>query len=171
MPWRREWQPTPLFLPGEIHGQRSLAGYNPWIRKKSDTTERLTLSQSSGERICPQTVRIQNLWFTKLHWNWAIGWGLPRGASINETGEQEKGLLVGERETWWDRAERHLLTGGRVGVGVGWSGWRKGLRALRPRDDRGGGKLLCGQPLGGCRALYLHLTSGSCLFNLHRLSP
>ena len=28
-PWRRAWQPTPVFLPGESHGQRSLAGYSP----------------------------------------------------------------------------------------------------------------------------------------------
>ena len=31
--WRRKWQPTSVFLPGESHGQRSLAGYNPWGRK------------------------------------------------------------------------------------------------------------------------------------------
>ena len=31
--WRRRWQPTPVFLPGESHGQRSLAGYSPWGRK------------------------------------------------------------------------------------------------------------------------------------------
>ena len=37
-PWRRKWQPTPVFLPGESHGQRSLAGYSPWGRKESDTT-------------------------------------------------------------------------------------------------------------------------------------
>ena len=30
IPWRREWQPTPVFLTGEFHGQRSLAGYSPW---------------------------------------------------------------------------------------------------------------------------------------------
>ena len=30
IPWRRKWQPTPVFLPGESHGQRSLAGYSPW---------------------------------------------------------------------------------------------------------------------------------------------
>ena len=30
IPWRRDWQPTPVFLPGEFHGQRSLAGYCPW---------------------------------------------------------------------------------------------------------------------------------------------
>ena len=34
--------PIPGFLPGEFHGQRSLAGYSPWGRKESDTTERLT---------------------------------------------------------------------------------------------------------------------------------
>ena len=39
--WRRKWQPTPVFLPGESHGQRSLAGYSPRSRKQSDTTERL----------------------------------------------------------------------------------------------------------------------------------
>ena len=33
IPWRREWLPTPVFSPGESHGQRSLAGYSPWGRK------------------------------------------------------------------------------------------------------------------------------------------
>ena len=33
IPWRREWQPTPVFLPVESHGQRSLAGYSSWGRK------------------------------------------------------------------------------------------------------------------------------------------
>ena len=42
--WRSEWQPTPVFLPGEFHGQRSLAGCNLWVHKESDTTEQLTLS-------------------------------------------------------------------------------------------------------------------------------
>ena len=41
-----EWQPTPVFLPGEFHGQRSLAGYSPWGHKESDRTERLILSLS-----------------------------------------------------------------------------------------------------------------------------
>ena len=30
IPWRREWLPTAVFLPGEFHGQRSLEGYSPW---------------------------------------------------------------------------------------------------------------------------------------------
>ena len=43
IPWERKWRPTPVFLPGESHGQRSLVGYSPWGRRESDTTERLTL--------------------------------------------------------------------------------------------------------------------------------
>ena len=39
IPWRREWQPTPVFLPGEAHGQRNLEGYSPWGCKELDTTE------------------------------------------------------------------------------------------------------------------------------------
>ena len=35
-PWRRAWQPTPVFLPGESHGQRSLVSYSPWGCKESD---------------------------------------------------------------------------------------------------------------------------------------
>ena len=40
MHWRRKWQPTPVFLPGESHGRKSLVGYSPWGREESDTTER-----------------------------------------------------------------------------------------------------------------------------------
>ena len=42
IPWRKEWLPSLIFLPGESHGQRSLVGYSPWGRKESDTTERLS---------------------------------------------------------------------------------------------------------------------------------
>ena len=42
--WRKEWQRTPIFLPGEFHGHGSLAGYSSWIFKESDMTEQLTLS-------------------------------------------------------------------------------------------------------------------------------
>ena len=38
IPWSRKWQPTPVFLLGEFHGQRSLAGYSPWGHKESDMT-------------------------------------------------------------------------------------------------------------------------------------
>ena len=44
IPWRREWQPTPVFLPGKSHGQRTLVGYSPWGRKESNTTEQPSLA-------------------------------------------------------------------------------------------------------------------------------
>ena len=43
MAWRREWQPTPVFMPGESHGQRSLSGYSPWSWKELDMTEQLSM--------------------------------------------------------------------------------------------------------------------------------
>ena len=54
IPWSRKWQPTPVFLPGESHGQRSPAGYSPWGRKKSDMTENT------------QEVSFKYTWFLKL---------------------------------------------------------------------------------------------------------
>ena len=57
--WRRKWQPAPVFLPGESHGQRRLAGYSPWSRKELDLTDNyhtlsgplsFTFSQTSGKR-------------------------------------------------------------------------------------------------------------------------
>jgi len=39
IPQRRVWQPTPVFVSGESHGQRSLVGYTPWSWKESDMTE------------------------------------------------------------------------------------------------------------------------------------
>ena len=46
IPWRRKQQPTPLFLPRESHGQRSLAGYSPWGHKESDLTKWLSHMQA-----------------------------------------------------------------------------------------------------------------------------
>ena len=45
--WRRKWQPTPVFFPGESHGRRSLVGYSPQGVKESDMTERLHFLPSS----------------------------------------------------------------------------------------------------------------------------
>ena len=50
IPWRRKRQPTPVFFPGESHGQRRLAGYSPWSCKERDTTEQLTHTQSIGSQ-------------------------------------------------------------------------------------------------------------------------
>ena len=43
---KRAWQTTPVFLPGESHGQRGVVGYSPWDHKESDMTEQLSLSLS-----------------------------------------------------------------------------------------------------------------------------
>ena len=43
VPWRRKWHPTPIFLPGEFYGWKSLAGYSPWSHKELYMTERLSL--------------------------------------------------------------------------------------------------------------------------------
>ena len=39
IPWRRKWQPTPVFSPGKFHGQKSLVGYSPWGRKSPAQAE------------------------------------------------------------------------------------------------------------------------------------
>ena len=58
--WRRKWQPTPVFLPGESRGQRSLVGYSPWGHTESDMTEatqqqkqQLWSITSSVTQLCP----------------------------------------------------------------------------------------------------------------------
>ena len=56
IPWRRAWQPTPVFLPGESYGQRSLAGYSPWGHKELDTTEQLNTHSTS--QMLRQSVQI-----------------------------------------------------------------------------------------------------------------
>ena len=56
IPWRRVWPPTPVFLPGESHGQSSLMGYSPWDREELDTTEWLSTAQvSRAELQSPRT--------------------------------------------------------------------------------------------------------------------
>ena len=52
IPWKRQWQPTTIFLPREFHGQRTLAGYSPWGCKESDTT-RLGYSVNKLTKMLP----------------------------------------------------------------------------------------------------------------------
>ena len=59
IPWRRAWQPTPVFLPGESHGQMSLVGYSPWSRKDWDTTERLSTAHHHGKIY---SLHVQEVW-------------------------------------------------------------------------------------------------------------
>ena len=60
IPWRKKWQPTPVFLPGQFHGQRSLVGYSLWGCKELDMTEQST-------HTCMHN------WITLQYtWNWHI---------------------------------------------------------------------------------------------------
>ena len=66
IPWRREWLPTPVFLPGEFHGQRNLVGYSPWCHKRVrhnwvtfSTTTMLLLHRTT--RIWTHAVWLQSL--------------------------------------------------------------------------------------------------------------
>ena len=57
-PWRRKWHPTPVFLPGESHGQRSLVGCSPWGHKSWTWLKRLSIAQHNiglqhGRLPCP----------------------------------------------------------------------------------------------------------------------
>ena len=58
IPCKKKWLPTPVFLPGESHGQRSPAGYRPWGHKESDMTEQLSTHKHDVWRIflCDVTV-------------------------------------------------------------------------------------------------------------------
>ena len=54
IPWRREWQPTPVFLPRESHGQMRLAGYRLWGPKESsDTPEQLCTAHRNEKEYRP----------------------------------------------------------------------------------------------------------------------
>ena len=61
-PWRNKWQPTPVFLSVNPHGQRNPAGYSPWSRKELDTTEWLTHTHT-------HTISSSNFPFVKWGYN------------------------------------------------------------------------------------------------------
>ena len=103
IPWRRKWQPTPVFLPGESHGRRSLIGYRPW-GAKSQTRLHFHFLSLSREKIQPwggwSTHRLE-LWHVCL-WGSpdALG-GLGEGETVEvllPRGEEGKGILR-ERKT------------------------------------------------------------------------
>ena len=98
VPWGRKWQPTPVFLPGESHGQRSLAGCSSWGRKKLDTIERpnnrpqiigITGYYCKAEPSCQSLVRTQGLsspWLSRLStWPFMLAHrpGRPRHAQAH----------------------------------------------------------------------------------------
>ena len=63
-PWRKKWQPTPVFLPGNSHGQRSLVGYSPWGRKR--VGHHLATKQQQQTTHCTQTSACSQGWSSQL---------------------------------------------------------------------------------------------------------
>ena len=84
IPWRRKWQPTPVFLPGKSHGQRSLVGYSPWYCKMMDTTKH-THTQDHVWGVCrilhvdlPSYPKKQQVgWCGRKGTDWPGRWSLP----------------------------------------------------------------------------------------------
>ena len=64
MPWRRKWQPTPVFLPGESHRQRSLAGHSPRGHKEWDRLKQLSTRDKRSKRLSSLTIFAVNLWLS-----------------------------------------------------------------------------------------------------------
>ena len=68
IPWRRKWQPTPVFLPRKSHGQRNLVGYSSWGCEESDTTEHTHTRMHKVQTTFttklphPRTIRSLGLW-------------------------------------------------------------------------------------------------------------
>ena len=58
IPWRREWLPTPVFLPGEFHGQRSLVGYSPGGRRVGRDLETNTIAATQMQTQRPSGDKI-----------------------------------------------------------------------------------------------------------------
>ena len=97
IPWRRKWQPSPVFLPGKFHGQRSLVGYSRWDCKESDMTEQLIytfyLHSSRDTTIWYQTWGRKGLstvegWSRNSLWRATSSWGPVQGH-------------------WWKRRHNH----------------------------------------------------------------
>ena len=62
IPWRRKWQPTPVFLPGKSHGQRSLAGYCPWgCRVRHDLATKQHHNRVVTSEVTMECIIIRNM--------------------------------------------------------------------------------------------------------------
>ena len=100
IPWRRTWQATPVFLPGEPHGQRSLAAYSPWGHKESDMTNHSTSWASLVVQMAKESPAV---WET---WIWSLGWEDPL-----EKGMAAHSSILAWRIPWTEEPGRLQSTG------------------------------------------------------------
>ena len=110
IPWRRKWQPTPVFSPRESHGQRRLVGYSPWDCKELDTTEWLK-EISPGCSLEGMMLKLKLLYFGHL---------------MRRVDSLEKTLMPGG------------FRGGGEGDNRGWDGWKSLGEFLGVGDGQGG---------------------------------
>ena len=103
IPWRSKWQPTPVFLPGKFHGQRSLRGYSPRGPKESDTTDQPSthLSAFAAVKFAQQTPQIRSLhlWARQSNDKPAKECGMAN-SNTRVTGANGAGRHLTERRVW-----------------------------------------------------------------------
>ena len=87
--WRRKWQPTPVILLGRFHGLRSLVGYSPWGCKDLDTTEQLHSHHSGIIWASLVAQMVKNLPAMQETWISPMGWKDP---SLGQEDPLEKGM-------------------------------------------------------------------------------
>ena len=119
IPWRRKWQPTPVFLLEEFHGQRGLMCYSPWGRKESDTIEQQSMrknintyegTQMTDKQNCPSIHALAAQVVAGLMelWGWRAGTGLPR--SLTKHSQFLLNLDLSSLPIWnFHLSKRHLL--------------------------------------------------------------
>ena len=110
--WRRQWQPTPVLLPGKSHGQRNLVGYSSWSRVESDTTDRLRfhfslsrIGEGNGnpfQRSCLENPRDRGAWWAAVY-GAAQSWTRLKRLSSSRRDKEETlsndECYTGKRET------------------------------------------------------------------------
>ena len=106
IPWRRKCQPTPVFLPGKSHGQRSLAGYSAQGRKESDMTQQL--NNNKCVCVCVHTWHILGLQCLTLY-------ACPRGITRSKkwkkgTGYHEEVSAVSPCVTYLNMHQIHFTS-------------------------------------------------------------
>ena len=92
---RRQWDPSPVLLPGKSHGRRSLVGCSPWDRTESDTTERLSSSSSSTTCIHLELSLSLLPWFLELHLR-----SIPLGSLVPAKTLRQVQTSYSVRNTW-----------------------------------------------------------------------
>ena len=107
--WRRQWQPTPVLLPGKSHGRRSPGGCSPWGREESDTTERLhfhfsrsCIGEGNGSPLqcsCLENPRDRGAWWAAVYGVAQSQTRLKRLSSTNCWGCGVIGIVL---LCWWE---------------------------------------------------------------------